>query len=175
MKKLLCCFLLTFSLFTCGVYSQSETLTETEKPFVVTAEHKAAILKLFEVSGYMGELEEMKGSLLNRVFLMIPDMNDKDWEKIKSEVTLDTLLNQQVNAYAEKFTTEEINELIKIFSTDVYKKMKKYGEMLSEALYANENYFFTELKYVLGEKIDKKGYEVPDYLKKEKIENPDDK
>ncbi len=171
MKKFISIIAVALYMLTANAYAiQPEETKQAEKPVVITAEHRASIIKLFQVTGYTQELDELFNGVFNRVYMMIPDMNDKDWEKIKSEITLDSLLDQQITAYGEKFDIGEINELIKIFSTDVYKKMKLHGEVLSETLYANENYFFNELKYILGEKIDKKGYELPDYLKKEPIE-----
>jgi hypothetical protein len=168
MRKFISVIAVAFCMLTVKTFAiQPEETKQEEKPIIVSAEHKAAILKLFEVSGYMDELNGMMNNMLNRVFMMMPDINDKDWDKIKSEVTLDSLLDQQIATYGESFNIDEINELVKIFSTPVYKKMRKQGETLSETLSANENYFFNELKYILGEKLDKKGYDVPDYLKKE--------
>lgn len=151
----------------------SETPEQDELP-QITKEYKEAVLKLFDVNGYRQELEMGFKSISSRVFLYFNDISEEEISEISKKFNIDELLDKQCRVYAKIFTIDEVNELIKIFSNPVTKKLNELGEGLSGGLFANENKFFDELRFLIADEIAKKGYELPENLQRPKPESDEE-
>lgn len=80
------------------------------------------IRKLMEVTGVAELMSQMSGMLLAQLKTMAPGVPESEWTKYEAKLDGKNIIALSVPVYAKHFTPEEIDELIKFYSTPVGQK-----------------------------------------------------
>ena len=83
------------------------------------------IRKLMDVTGVAELMGEMGGMLMGQLKRMAPDVPEAEWEKYEKRLQGSTLIDMSIPIYAEHFTPEEIDQLVKFYSTPIGQKTIK--------------------------------------------------
>jgi hypothetical protein len=99
------------------------------------------IRKLMDVTGVAELMGEMGGMLITQLKSMAPDVPESEWGQYEKRLQGKTLIDMSVPFYAKHFTPEEIDQLIKFYSTPVGQKtIETMPLVLRESMQAGQKW-----------------------------------
>ena len=97
--------------------------------------HKEQLIReMFTLTEVDKNMKMMMTSIIDNYQRMRPDVPKDYWEYVKSNVSMDTLIEISVEVYDRHFTVEEIEGILEFYKTDIGQALIKKQPLVSREL-----------------------------------------